>query len=109
MTAVHASLRDRPWVQGAHPLEWKQVDPKQPLVSRLRFDPGFADPNWCTNTHVLYVELGELSIELAEETLVIQAGQFLHLGPGAVHRAKNLGAEPVEIFVVSQLTLHSPT
>lgn len=105
MAAIHASLQDRPWVQGGHPLEWKQLDPKQPLVARLRFEPGFADPNWCTNSHVLYVELGQLSVELESETLEIQAGQFLHLSAGTLHRAKNLGRGPVEVFVVSQLTL----
>jgi quercetin dioxygenase-like cupin family protein len=107
MTAV-LSLRDRPWTQGGHPLEWKQIDPAEPLVVRLRFEPGFADPDWCRSSHVLYVELGTLSVELETETIDIHAGGVLRLDAGTPHRARNLGATPVELFVVSRLTLDSP-
>jgi hypothetical protein len=103
MPATLGSLNDLKWSQGPHPLEWKQVDPAFPSVARLRFEPGFADPNWCTASHIIHVESGALSLELVDGHLTLGPGEFIHLSKGTAHRAKNLGNVSAQLWIVSHL------
>jgi quercetin dioxygenase-like cupin family protein len=100
---IRGTLDERAWTLGGHPLEWKQLDPAAPNIARLRFEPGFSDPNWCTTSHLIRVESGALTLELAEETITLEAGEFIRLRRGTAHRAQNLGSVPVTLFIVSRL------
>src|SRR5690349_4536086 len=85
------------WTPGGHPLERKKSCPTRPVVL-LEFAPGFADPNWCERSHLVYVVSGVLEFELAspEERAAkvsrverFTAGQCCILDAGTSHRARN--------------------
>ena len=90
---------DLPWEPGAHPLERKKVGPGP--VTLLEFQPGFADPNWCTSGHLIHVLGGVLELELQGSVQILRSGEACVLEPGTPHRAKNTSPEPVRLFVVS--------
>ena len=58
-------LASLPFRSGGHPLERKKTG-DHPAITILEFAPGFADPHWCTRTHVIYVIAGTLTVELPE-------------------------------------------
>ena len=87
-----------PWQPGNHPLERKKLG-LLGGATLLRFEPGFQDPNWCTNGHVAYVLEGMLRLQLRDTVLDVLAGQGFVLDPGEAHRASNPGFEPVVLFI----------
>jgi quercetin dioxygenase-like cupin family protein len=91
-----------PWTPGGHPLEQKKVDPASGAVI-LKFAPGFADPNWCPRSHVLYVLEGTLSVEFEHETLTVAAGQACRIDAGTQHRAANTTQQDVVLLAISDL------
>jgi mannose-6-phosphate isomerase-like protein (cupin superfamily) len=92
-----------PWQQGGHPLEKKKLVEGR-SVALLRFEPGFADPSWCERSHVFYVVAGTLDLELdGGEIARMCAGECAVLDRGTRHRARNAGAAPLTLFVVSDL------
>ena len=93
-------------MQGAHPLEHKKVCADRP-AALLRVEPGFADPNWCERSHVIYVLAGTLELELRDGTRRVGAGDGCWLDAGTAHRASNSGDVPVVAFIVSDVTLVS--
>src|SRR5689334_24548158 len=81
-----------PFEQGAHPLEQKKVARDRP-VGLLRFAPGFADANWCTRAHAIYVLQGTLELELRDRVQPVPAGDACWLDAGTEHRARTAGDE----------------
>ncbi len=104
MAFTRVPFGSMPWEQGAHPREMKKT-----LLGRgvglLEFAPGFADPEWCERSHVMYVVEGMLELEFDEGIATLSAGQCGVLDRGTRHRAKNSGDEPAVIFVVSDIDL----
>jgi quercetin dioxygenase-like cupin family protein len=92
----------RPWIPGGHPLEQKKVDPNGAAVM-LKFAPGFADPNWCPRSHILYVLEGTLSVEFETETLSVASGQACRIDAGTKHRAANTTQRDVVLLAISDL------
>jgi hypothetical protein len=98
------AFANAPFEPGGHPLEQKKVCAERPAVL-LRFEPGFADPNWCERAHVIYVLSGTLELELRDGTRRVAAGDGCWLDHGTAHRARNPGSEPVELFIVSDVAV----
>jgi quercetin dioxygenase-like cupin family protein len=86
------------WKAGSHPLERKKAGGLGGAVL-LRFEPGFADPNWCEGGHAGYVLEGRLCLELAETRLDVDAGEGFVVDAGTRHRASNPGGVPVVLFI----------
>jgi quercetin dioxygenase-like cupin family protein len=91
-----------PWIPGAHPLERKKASAERPMVL-IEFAPGFADPNLCTRSHVVYVVSGELVLQLTDREERLRAGEACWLDAGTAHRARNDGTETVVAFIASDL------
>ena len=100
MPFSHIKLNAMPWAAGGHPLESKKADPESG-VTLLRFAPGFADPNWCQRSHLLYVLEGVLALEFERSTLEVAAGQACRIDAGTRHRASNPIEHEAVVFVVS--------
>lgn len=104
MSATRLPFSGMPWVQSpTHPLEKKKVVDGRGAIL-LRFEPGFADPNWCERSHVIHVLEGALELELDGETLHVPAGDACWLDRGTRHRARNPGPVPAVLFIVSDVT-----
>jgi mannose-6-phosphate isomerase-like protein (cupin superfamily) len=73
----------------------------------LEFAPGFADPNWCERSHVIYVLSGTLEIELRDRVERFVAGECCVLDGSSAHRARNPGSEPVTAFIASEIEVRS--
>jgi quercetin dioxygenase-like cupin family protein len=101
MTWSLAPFDSLPWTAGAHPLESKKIADNGLVL--LRFEPGFADPNWCERSHVLYVVQGTLSVELEHDRLELGPGQALWLEPGARHRAAVTRAQDAIVLAVNDI------
>lgn len=91
-----------PWTPGGHPLEQKKVDPGSGAII-LKFAPGFADPNWCPRSHLLYVLEGTLTLEFEHETLTVPCGQACRIDAGTQHRAANTTPQDVVLLAISDL------
>jgi hypothetical protein len=102
MTCTRIDFPDLVWAPGGHPLERKKVCPTRP-ISLLEFAAGFADPNWCERSHLIYVLSGALSLEFADGVQRFVAGQSCLIDPGTPHRARNDGAEAVIAFIASEI------
>jgi len=100
MGFTHLPFASMDWEPGTHPLEKKKTSPGS-SACLLQFVPGFADPNWCERDHVLYVIKGALGLEMDGRDTVIGPGECAVIDGGTRHRAKNVGAETVVVFVVS--------
>lgn len=91
------------WAQSpTHPLEKKKVVAGR-SAALLQFAPGFADPNPCERSHVLYVLSGTLELELDDRVERIAAGEACWVDRGSRHRARNPGAENAVVFIVSDV------
>src|SRR5262245_7489094 len=91
------------WVQSpTNSLEHKKVAAERSLAL-LRFEPGFADPNVCQRSHVLYVLQGALELELDDRIERIAAGEACWLDGGSAHRARNPGDVPAVVLIVSDI------
>jgi quercetin dioxygenase-like cupin family protein len=101
MVWTHASFGEQAWSQGAHPLEQKKVAP--PGMVLLRFEPGFADPNWCSRSHVLFVVSGVLGVEFRDGNVVVPAGDAIQIPQGIEHRVAVVGSAETTLFAVSEL------
>jgi quercetin dioxygenase-like cupin family protein len=88
------------WTPGGHPLEQKKLIEGSPVVL-LEFAPGFEDPNWCENGHIIYVVEGTFELVLDSAVERIHAGESCVLDRGTRHKAKNPGSVPVRLFVVT--------
>ena len=86
-----------------HPLEQKKVAEGR-SAAVLRFAPGFADPNPCRRSHVLYVLSGALELALEDRVERIAEGEACWVDRGSVHHARNPGDEPALVFIVSDVT-----
>jgi len=102
MPFSHIDFASMPWAAGGHPLEHKKLDPASGAVL-LRFAPGFADPNWCTRSHVLYVLEGTLTVEFENTSLTVDTGQACGIDAGTRHRASNGTQSDVVVLAVSDL------
>lgn len=92
------------WVQSpTHPLEQKKVVAGR-SAALLQFAPGFADPNACPRSHVIYVLEGVLELELDDRVERIAAGEACWIDRGSSHRARNPGAVNTVVFIVSDVT-----
>jgi len=89
------------WSAGAHPLEQKKALPND--LTLLRFEPGFADPNWCHHSHVFFVLQGTLHLEFEDGEVAVDAGQAMWLDEGTAHRASVRGGSAVLLFAASNL------
>jgi hypothetical protein len=95
------------WAQSpTHPLEKKKVVAGR-AAALLRFAPGFADPNACERSHVLYVVSGTLELELDDRVERIAAGEACWVDRGSPHRARNPGGEDAVVFIVSDVAPES--
>jgi hypothetical protein len=91
------------WAQSpTHPLEMKKVLAGS-AAALLRFAPGFADPNLCERSHVLYVVSGVLELELPDRVERIAAGEGCWIDRGSRHRARNPGLEDTIVFIASEV------
>jgi quercetin dioxygenase-like cupin family protein len=100
MSFRHLDVTARAWEQGGHPLERKK--PLSDGVALLEFAPGFEDPSWCRNGHVIHVLEGCLELILRERVETVHAGDGCVLDPDTEHRARNPGQTPVRLFVISR-------
>jgi len=92
-----------PWAQSpTHPLEQKKVAEGR-SAALLRFAPGFADPNPCERSHVLYVVSGALELVLDDRVEHVATGEACWVDRGSVHRARNPGAVDAVVFIVSEI------
>lgn len=107
VSCTRFDFANMPFEQGGHPLEQKKVCGERPAVL-LRFEPGFADPNWCRRAHVIHVLSGVLELELRDRNERVAAGNGCWLDAGTEHRARNPGSEPVIAFIVSDVVLAAP-
>ena len=107
MSCTHFTFANAPYEPGGHPLEQKKLCADRP-VALLRFDAGFADPNWCERAHVIYVLSGALELELQGGSQRVAAGDGCWLDLGTAHRASNPGSEPVVALIVSDIALAAP-
>jgi len=98
MPEERISFPSLPWQPGAHPLERKKQGPLGG-ATLLRFEPGFADPNWCTNGHAGYVIDGTLRLEFEGTAEEIAAGEGFVIDAGMRHRASNPASAPVVLFL----------
>jgi len=100
MSFAPLPLASAEWTQGSHPLERKKpfADGK---VTLLEFAPGFADPSWCTNPHILYVLEGELELELEGRVVAVGTGDGCILANGEPHRARNPHSTPLRLLAIS--------
>jgi ethanolamine utilization protein EutQ (cupin superfamily) len=89
-----------------HPLEQKKVVAGRG-AALLRFAPGFADPNPCTRSHVLYVVEGGLELQLDGGVEHIAAGEACWIDKGSVHHARNPGEAATVVFIVSDVASES--
>ena len=89
------------WSAGAHPLEKKKLVRRPPGGAARVRALGLRIPNWCVRGHIIYVLDGALELVLDERTEQLQAGDGCVLERGTRHRAKNPGAVPVRLLVVS--------
>ena len=97
--ASHARFGALEWTRGGHPLERKKA--AEDALTLLTFEPGFEDPNWCTNGHVIHVLEGCLGLKLDGQELRVDAGDACRVEQGERHRAFNAGEQPVKLFVWS--------
>jgi quercetin dioxygenase-like cupin family protein len=102
MSCTRIDFPDLAWGPGGHPLERKKACPDRPIVL-LEFAPGFADPNWCERSHLVYVVSGTLSFQFAGGVEHFAAGQSCVIDAGTAHCARNDGAEVVVAFVASEI------
>jgi quercetin dioxygenase-like cupin family protein len=100
MTVTVAPFDSMPWEEGTHELERKKVVAGHSVVL-IEFAPGFADPNPCERSHVLYVIQGVLELELDQGATLVRAGQCAVVEKGTRHRAKNAGRGAAVAFIVS--------
>lgn len=100
MAFVRAPFPSQPWSPGGHPLERKKTLPERGLTL-LEFEPGFEDPNTCLAGHFMFVLEGSFGLELDTGLERLEAGEGCFLDPGTGHRARNLGAIPVRLVVLS--------
>jgi mannose-6-phosphate isomerase-like protein (cupin superfamily) len=102
MAATHIPFPTMPWTDSpTHPLERKKAAPHR-SAALLRFEPGFADPNWCQRSHVFHVLEGALELELENEIQRIGPGEASWVDSGTRHRARNpLPGIANVVFVVS--------
>jgi mannose-6-phosphate isomerase-like protein (cupin superfamily) len=85
-----------------HPLEKKKTVAGR-SAALLQFAPGFADPNACERSHVLYVLAGTLELELDDRIERIAAGEACWVDRGSRHRARNPGDVDTVVFIVSDV------
>jgi quercetin dioxygenase-like cupin family protein len=102
VTCTRIAFPALPWTAGNHPLERKKVGTGRPIVM-LEFAAGFADPNWCERSHVIFVLGGTLEIELRDRVERFAAGECCVIDAGTAHRARNPGQDPVTAFVASEI------
>lgn len=103
MTDRHVPWPHIPWEAGNHPLELKKIAPGLPCVM-VRFLPGFADPNVCERSHVIFVLEGVLTLELGDRVERCGAGESYLLPKGTVHRARNDGEHDLTMLLVSDVS-----
>jgi mannose-6-phosphate isomerase-like protein (cupin superfamily) len=103
MAVTRIPFADMAWAQSpTHPLEQKKVMAGR-SATLLRFAPGFADPNPCERSHVLYVLEGVLDIESDEHVERIATGEACWIDQGSTHRARNPGSDPALVFIASDI------
>jgi mannose-6-phosphate isomerase-like protein (cupin superfamily) len=102
MACVRIAFDAMQWQPGTHPLERKKVCESR-AVALLELGVGFADPQQCQRSHVIYVVQGRLELELETGVECLDAGQSCFLDRDTPHRARNGGDSPVIIFVASDL------
>ena len=87
------------WQPGNHPLETKK---NVGSVTLLRFEPGFEDPSWCPNGHIIHVITGSLELSIEDHgTITVSAGNACTIDAGTRHQARNVEDHTVEMFIVS--------
>jgi mannose-6-phosphate isomerase-like protein (cupin superfamily) len=107
MPVTHLPFTELAWAESpTHPLEMKKVAGGR-SAALLQFAPGFADPNACERSHVIYVLAGALELELDDRTVRISAGDACWIDRGSRHRARNPGAVNAIVFIVSDVA-HKP-
>ena len=103
MPITRIPFGDIPWEQSStHPLERKKVAPGR-AAALLQFAPGFADPNRCERSHILYVLSGELELEGDGVATRVSAGEACWIDRGSSHRARNPGSAPALLFIISDI------
>jgi glyoxylate utilization-related uncharacterized protein len=103
MPVTRLPFTDLGWVQSpTHPLERKKVVPGR-SAALLQFAPGFADPNACARSHVIYVLEGVLELQLDDRVERIAAGEACWIDRDSPHRARNPGTENAVVFIVSDV------
>jgi quercetin dioxygenase-like cupin family protein len=95
-----------PWIAGNHPLERKKLVAGRPVVL-IEFAPGFADPNWCERSHVIFVLGGTLEIELQASVERFVEGECCVIDAGTPHRARNGGSDAVRAFIASDIEVRA--
>jgi mannose-6-phosphate isomerase-like protein (cupin superfamily) len=104
MAVTRLPLPAMDWAQSpTHPLEKKKVVAGR-SAALLQFAPGFADPNACQRSHVLYVVSGTLELALDGGAVErVTAGEACWIDRGSRHHARNPGTEPAVVFIVSDV------
>jgi quercetin dioxygenase-like cupin family protein len=92
-------------------LEWMELGTARMKIAlipgtKLRlieFPPGFEQISWCESGHIGFVVEGTMETIVEDETVLFKKGDALVIRAGAKHRSRNIGEEPVLLFLVDDL------
>lgn len=68
----------------------------------VEFAPGFADPNWCSKAHVVYVLAGAIESHYEDGVSVRRAGDAYIVPAGVPHRSCNPPDAPARLLIVDE-------
>ena len=70
-------------------------------LGRVTIDVGSANPRHVHDNceEALYLLAGRLRHSIGDETVELEAGDVLVVGPGIVHHAENIGDSPADMIV----------
>lgn len=93
MRARRLAFQDLPWQQ-ADGARSKACTADGARMRLLEFGPAMPHPDWCLEGHWAYVLEGEMTLELADCSIRLSAGDGLYVPPGeaARHRPHALSA-----------------
>ena len=82
---------------------WRLLDRPDLSVIQERIPPGEGEVKHLHRRarQLFFVLDGELQIELGTEVLTLGAGDAVEIEPAQAHRARNAGASPVSLLVIS--------
>jgi quercetin dioxygenase-like cupin family protein len=89
-------------------LEWMELGTARMKIAlvpgtKLRlieFPPGFEQISWCESGHIGYVVEGVMETIIEGDAVLFKKGDALVIRAGMKHRSRNIGEQPVLLFLV---------